>query len=55
MVRDCNAASEWYHMYGTAQFKLEIYTCAALELFNKLVELLASYKRADDTISQFNP
>ena len=31
------------HTYSTAQFKLDIYTHVALELFNKFVELLASY------------
>ena len=38
-------------MYGTAEIKLDIYMCVALELFNKLVEPLASYMRVHDTIS----
>ena len=37
--------------YGTAQFKLDIYTCVAQELFNKFVKPLASYTRVHDTIS----
>ena len=39
------------NIYGTAQFKLDIYTCIKLELFNKFVELLASYTPVHDTIS----
>ena len=38
-------------IYGTAQFKLDIYTCVTLELFNQFVEPLASYTRVHDTIS----
>ena len=38
------------HIYGIAQFKLEIYTCVALELFNKFVKPLVSYMGAHDTI-----
>ena len=30
--------------YGTAQFELDIYTHVAVELFNKFVELLASFR-----------
>ena len=36
--------------YGTAQFKLDIYMCVALELFNKCVESLASFMLAPDGI-----
>ena len=31
---------------GTAQFKLDIYMCVALELFNKFVKPLVSYIQA---------
>ena len=36
--------------YGTAQFKIDIYTRVTLELFNKFVKLLVSYMRVHDKI-----
>ena len=38
------------YIYGTAQFKLDIYMSVALESF-KFVKPLASYTRAHDTMS----
>ena len=37
--------------YGTAQFKLDIYTCVTLELPDKFVWLLASFTWVHDPIS----
>ena len=34
--------------YNTAQFKLDIYTCIALELFNKFVDTLTSFMQKHD-------
>ena len=34
-----------YTSYSTVQFKLDIYTCVTLELFNKFVESLTRYTR----------
>ena len=50
-------ATQWIRLgkYFTAQLKLDIYMCVALELFNKFVKLPASFARAHDTISWFNP
>ena len=50
---------EWYWIVakcqlcqtcGTAQFKLDIYTHVALELFNKFVEPLTSYTQAHNNL-----
>ena len=38
-------------MYGTAQFKINIYTHVILELFNKFVRPLVSFMQAHDPMS----